>query len=1170
MISVPVLDEIYKISKQNNSNPRMIHEGVDYEKEFDNFESLEDALEFFRENENIFNIREEDIVAYYFYKHKSIEEQEEVQAEYNISIEEEIKKIKKEKELFKRLSESYEKKISELQNEYSNPEYEIAQMINKKQFEILDVTLADIVTVFSKLEPSEEIKIICYVNSEGKQYWKVNKQHQVKNFPTFEKFKENTIVLFLEVNSKRGVFHKKTILDFNEMIARIEVFERRQNDNTIFYVNQLCKDILRLEELKVSSVVSGKLELKISPVVDYNNLYKFFIFDRTAKYFFTLDESTKPWSCSKDFFNLNFFYPKAKVLHEFLGRKVYPNCNIRIYYKSKERNKYSITFKGNSEDVINEMVKVFVRLFSKFIKFRYTFTSTSFFSPKVHDELMERVGFLIKSLSSSTGKAFTSACPSDRQPINIKEEEIESYEEYGRNVEFIEFGGNKYWFTCMRDEYPYIVLNETQVTVKSGNAFFPCCNADKEKKKKEAKDKVKKDSSTLALTSAIKDYGNKSPIESGTLTEFLKLSFSTKGSTSVYLIGTSFPKTKTSTIKNSFIGCLIYACGEYDITNINSFENAVNDVRRRMIELPYDIYKQELFDVPFEKFVDDITNPNHYIDPYLYYRGLEEIFGVNIFVFTSARGREHSSSLEEYYKENPTLEIPRCHEYHTRIRLDRPIVCIYKNFGHKRTVWEEAACELIGMSIENSKDEIVTCVNTNNKRYHDEIWKYFTKCCNLLSFHNSEDGIKAFSDEFSFWDPNELPFGELKGQEVDVFGKTRLLIYDKYNVVVPGIQPLMLETRIPPKKLSLKKGAIKYTHNGYNFYILDNSQKERTELVSKKKIVSKFEVTDHDEEGCWVEFQGNRRGLKILCKKDKRFETINYRPITKTIQETNYVSGLLQLINWWWKSEESPDFESWFESKTNIKEVEYFNNVLPPTRCLNNLYLPRLLKKKDRTNFLEELWPYFFENKKINLYEELRFRINNMMKLQEFKTKLLDTFNEIPDFVTNLIPTEQDFEYKNSIVFTNQEDLKTWINYTSRNVYEQVSMSNMNIVNRKMYPELASIETPFIFKDSIGKIYIIQNVFLTKDIIKEKSYGSKKERSAAIEVAYIWSKQLKNLGPYQYNLNTTYPEDIPYVVFISLEDDGIGALEDYSNGTNEYLCIFKHANGNYAAMLPIL
>lgn len=1222
MISIEDMTSKFQIARENYNIPDMIIDGIDYLELFNEYNSLEELMEDYRIDHfgDKLKIPVTNIVYYYFYVKKIITDEDEEYVEKHFPdmsvsiINEEKKRISRSAELFSNLASLYDEINNEIEDLDVIP-YNIIEVSKTKTFfmrsakddHLLD--LADIEDIFHGLEPTSFIQMIVHCNSLGKLTYKVSTEYPIRFIDEMVglTFEPNTISLFYDVAKESGANFKQTVLNFEKSICSIEIFAGSQYDSTEYFVTKTCSSLIHFEANNSFDVISGDIQFMITEDISFLKLYESMILDPIISYLFKLDERKKPLCISPNEFKVTYYDPMTYSLIYFIGNRVYPSVSLTFKNQGKIKNKYVISFKATNTQIISSMIVNLSKVLSAFTNgiVDDSFGYSSKFYTTVHHELKEKVGFLLGTTDSSESGSYSSACGAERQPILISEEEIDDYKAYGRDVEGLEHDSKVYWFTCISENNPHIEFPPVKAEYKSGIKNYPCCY---EKKGYVAsrKTSVIKVTGIAGTTSSIKDFSKTSILDQDSLSDFIKICFTKSGNVGVELVGTCFYKTTGDrrSLNDSFIGALIFASEQYNVyadsnkklIDQNKVNMAVIDVRRRMLELPFEIYKQELYDVTYDEFVSRITDMNHYIDPYLYYRGLEEIFNVNIFVFTSTLVKLNPSSLEELESDIPTLEIPRCHEYHTRTRNDRGIVCIYKNYGSERSLGKHKthggerslgkqknvypSCELIALKNSSGKDNLISIVSSVNKRYADGIWNHFYRCCTPIMFQLRNGEIECYEDPYTKYGNIGAQLGmELRGQEIDIHGKTRLLIFDSLNIQVPGIQPLMITKDIPgPSPNFLEKESyIDYEnvddyheYGGFSFKITSNGTKERAELPEKTELLQVFDATEIDDDGIWMEFAGNPKGIKILCKDDSRLKTREHRSVNSIITEENNVSALLQLINWLWTSEyngqDLPIFREWFPEVVNL--VDYFAVAENPLKCLNNVYLPTFETFEQRMEYCNQIWPFFFSDNKVNLYDKLYIRIMNLMNIQDFQTRSMpfDTFyHKIPRFITNLIPTDEDFERKGSLIFTKKEHMEKWIRYTNRSIFGSVSLTNMKIVNTLIFEEFYSTTVPFIFNNrnepELDKIYIVQNV----------SNGERfqnTEKTSAIEIAYRWRNGDGNIGP--GIKRQTFPNKTRYVVYEVKNEKQLVPVEDHSEGGTDYFRIVKYKKGNYGALLELL
>jgi hypothetical protein len=1167
MLSSNDINEQIKLAISNQTSSNLIINNIDYENVISKFKSLQETITYFRENTEV-SFTNELIIEYFFATHKDYTNDDLNLAKGILHTNNDrsvtdlihnyqMKNIADIKKFMDECKQS-DKLRSDI-NKFKTIEYDINETSETINFNVstLDgdkLNLDNISTIFDDMNPSKKIQIIIYVNPDKKPTYKVNSQFPVSSIDKIMNydFNENTIIF---VHEKNKVV-KYVEFNFVESTCSIEIYKDREKDNLQFYVENIIKDNLKLKPITEQNIISGEIKFKtLNSSFPYIDMYVFFMLDKFSNEFFKVDERENSWFSTKQF-KLRYFSLNSKILKSMKDVNIYPYVVFNISSIEKSDKFLTISFSCIDIDIIKEAISDLGRILTYFETKEnkiHSLSHVSQFHSTILFELKDRVNFLIED-EESNGKSYTTVC-SGTHPINIKTEEIESYTKSGRIVKTLNFNNVDYHFTCVNNIYQYIYFIESETNIKSGNTKLPCCSQTKIDEKQKSEIISVKNSTAIHSTQMQKEYGVFSILESVTLGNFIKTSFNNRDmkiDNKAILIGTCFFKTQISTMNNSLIGAMLIATNNKIENNI-VFNNIVREIKIKLIQLPYEIYAQELYDIDRKIFIKNMSDDDHFIDPYLYYRGLEEIFNVNIVVFTSDKGRKNPSSLSEDLCNDSTIEIPRCKNYHTRRFLNRPTICIFKNYGSNKTLSIIPCCELIAM-YNNVTKETIKIFDNKNEYFLTSIMKQFENVCKVYHFENDI----TYSDIFSYWDPNTLGFGFVRGQELDIYGRTKLLIYDNYNIIVPSIQPLVLPVT----------STEEYKYKGFNYYLSNQGVNKRAKLISKKECIEKFEVTEYDDEGCWIEFQGNPKGIKILTENDNRLHPEKFDNIKNLLKVKNDISALMQLINWLWRSDIFDDymeFKEWFPTKVEILENDLFMNVGKSRKFLNNLYLPDLTELHDhesRIKFCTHLWPFFFRHKKIQIYKELYDRILNMMKIQDQYTRFIvdsSIYKKIPKFITDLIPTESDFDSDETLIFTEDTHLKMWINYINPELNEKISMNNMNIINGSIDLKLQKTLNPYLYKDEIGKIYIIQNIY-------SRSFENSNER-VALEIAYQWKISGINYGSYKDEI--TIPNGINYVIMGISKGKLIPTFVS-NRESNDYLILLKYNETSYASVLPLL
>lgn len=1139
------LNEIYTIADNNETLPQFIINGEDYILEILNCDSLTHA---FQIGDSV-NIPRNKIVEVYLCKEDpnlSIDEQQNISNYYsNVNPEVITNQIRE----FQEKLQEYKELMFEI-DKILPLKYLTNDLISKTHYNVTKVDgtyidFSDITEIFNKMMPNKNVQVIIMTNSIGKAIYKIGTKSNISNIDEIlrTKYEPNTIVLLREVPKKASIEVKKAIVNFETHRCEIEISMNKINDTTFLVFREVMDGILFLEEIKDVNVVSGRFQIVSVKALQYYEFYNFIMTDPIASRMFIIDEKNTPWCATRRFFSVLFFDPLCTFVDEYL-KTTYSYVEFQISASTKIKT-CDVLFKTGDSDLKTLALDCFSKIIRKFNETKTKvsdFEYRNFFFVKPLEEIKARTQKLFVAEKKSATSGYSTKCGPKNQPVMLSEEEAQDYSDSGYAVKEFEANGQSWFFTCLNEDNPIPILEIPKGKTISDNIYYACCAASEKKVK--ITNKIS-EPTKIATTSAIKGFGKYSIPPVSIIGDFIKDAFLEKDEIcNVKLKGTLYiTEQNKEFIEDTAITALLLA-KDTDFSEGKNITTAIVDrkiseTRARLASLPYELYAQELYDVPQEEFVRNINDRNHYVDPYLYYRGLEELFNVNIIVFTSrVDKRQYPSSYEEALEENPTVEIPRCSRYHTRyFRENRDIILLYKNFGSERKMSDVPSCELFCVQY-GEKDNNICSFNNSRKNFFRKIVGHYYRCCEpfilRVDQNMDNDDEMAMYTTIQDWNPNSLGFGNVKGQELDIHGKVKLLIYENWNVeITPGIQPLYLKKRKNRAELMNIKDAIK---------------------IFKKNA---YEVSD---DGILIEFKGIKNGLKVLCSNEK-IRSINYESVNEINHLKNNVSALLQLINWLWRSEYSEngliEFEEWFNEKVLI----YDNiDVQNPQKSLNNLYLPKFETYEEKLEFCQDKWPCFFNQDGINLTESLALRILNLMNFQDKYTRNLtpdERYGEIPQFITGLLPLEEDYKNYDTMIFTKAEHLKHWFNITTREYTSHISLLNMNVVSTKIYENLSHKINPYFYITDNGKLYLIQNI-----------HSHEESRNSAIEVSKRWQLTKQNLGPYTIGSRENQMQE-NHVIF-KIDNENIPRqFKQMSHKEGEYLCILNYNNGTFAAMLPI-
>ena len=148
---------------------------------------------------------------------------------------------------------------------------------------------------------------------------------------------------------------------------------------------------------------------------------------------------------------------------------------------------------------------------------------------------------------------------------------------------------------------------------------------------------------------------------------------------------------------NSFLHCVCTAVRDPTYMGYGRNQDSkiayVIAVRKEMVRRTHPgLYKQEMYDYNDAEIVEALSDETRFFDPSLFYRGVEEVFSINVFNFG-----QDTENRRGYYI------IPRNRFFHTAPkRRDRQTICILTHMGGQSDKMADPQCELL---IDSAPDE---------------------------------------------------------------------------------------------------------------------------------------------------------------------------------------------------------------------------------------------------------------------------------------------------------------------------------------------------------------------------------------------------------------------------------------------------------------------------------
>jgi hypothetical protein len=586
-----------------------------------------------------------------------------------------------------------------------------------------------------------------------------------------------------------------------------------------------------------------------------------------------------------------------------------------------------------------------------------------------------------------------------------------------------------------------------------------------------------------------------------------------------------------------------------NLKGISEKNNYVNNIRLNLLnKCNALICKQECYDMNIDQIENDIKNIDKFLDPYYFYRILEEYFNVNIFVFTPNGYINPIEGVNDIKIESTVLEVPRSKVGHIRyLNLNRKSVIILKYPYNFELKYQQ--CELIisggRVQIDINENKNINSllgltkiepIKTELFYVSPRVFIFEEKMTNLL-YDILKESLLTYT--FSYNITNIIrknPYSNilwdnyfknkniiLTGQKLDSYGKLRMINIQKESfeltIEVPPSQPLNLP----------------YIENIYT----------TTENNAKNMFGTPSGVLSN---GLWFPVFDYDYGIFVPCSDIKTNITyeapntiinqknINY-DIKGPIYQDKYVKKwtniLLQIISWLWRVDAKEIDGYIYREKI---EKWWLDNVvssnIQPSYPKNNINrkLPKINNSTEGIKYMNSFWPeYFGRDGKMYFYPKLYEKLLNFYKNEQ---KYLNNLKNdiIPNYISNVYEIITDYPiYMDTKLFLNKKDYISWLQYISGK-----EISFIPIIT-KINMDMARESEPILIRNR-DKFYLLQNV-------KEGNIYN------VMNLCNNWNILGKNTGFYTNNNNNTL---YPYIMYgISKENNMIPLYTHVKISCNE-------------------
>ena len=566
------------------------------------------------------------------------------------------------------------------------------------------------------------------------------------------------------------------------------------------------------------------------------------------------------------------------------------------------------------------------------------------------------------------------------------------------------------------------------------------------------------------------------------------------------------------------------------------------------------LLRQELYDYTDEEILAYVRDNTKFLDPGLFYRAIEEIFKINIYVFTLS-------------DDQGTVDIPRHKIFHSHIlRKQRRSVLIMKSMGSESNALIYPQCELIVDSTNDQKIFGLGMTEICNRTLSESLTVKTWTITDTIS--------ECRADIYSRIDYLQLFKISPVSQFIDSNGKMRAITLS-FKMSNSQERQLFTIATLPSQPENLPSST---TIHRVDFNIITRIIQDQPTAITRNDV--------GDIDGYWIRILDIQHGIYIPIVPTQSFPTLEMGPpnpllsegpnITTRLQKLRRTLNIIiQIIKWLYdlalvlekiSPSEFRDKYMIVDTRQITDSANYYDLTNIPRR------FPNIDTIQKAIDFYESQGSNLFQNRKIVMYDKVFMEriirtLTDYANLQEglrTEIKPKTKFEAHPImFIDNFYETEGDFRVvPNSKLFTSQSDLDAWS--LSLKAYQYYG-KYFNI-RHTIDPASVYLLEPYIYQHEDGKIYIIQNV----------AGGSKTQ---ALYLGNEWFKDHINYG---YNGGRDLedrPVDTPHMIYGISSGHTLVPIQDNTGQSLAFINIVYYGSkdeleagkdAKYAGMLEIL
>lgn len=608
---------------------------------------------------------------------------------------------------------------------------------------------------------------------------------------------------------------------------------------------------------------------------------------------------------------------------------------------------------------------------------------------------------------------------------------------------------------------------------------------------------------------------------------------------------------------NSFLHSILVALQDpvyFSLESLELKEAYVKRVRKFIAARVYPgLLKQSLYDRSLGEIWSMLCDVDNFFDPSIYYRAVEEVFGVNVFVYNQE-----------------TMVLPRHKAFHVQPYRKLQTILILKHLGEDTANLKYPQSELIIENVVGSENISIFSSSMGKINYDvlQALYKVYTwKISNtgdLEIYQNREIQGKRYTEP----DYSEIIDHKGRYQIIDDYGKMRGLIFrgskhKHYLSTSKGKERVFEDDEGETEDVTMVFSPSQPVN-------LPLSTKERLILCEEKERDDYEEEEEEDLPRCSYDTAVNIFGeISSITKTPDNSITglwfgkylkvyVPINPIRNpdllsfpegepnpfevkkddSVQRLNKMKkdlDIIQQVFWWLYTLYVKDI---LDGKTLFTKfissyVSFDNYEGDSAKYYDLLEIPRIFPTVDNVGEgIQKLSKYqeesdqldtenengnqpLFDDGKIRFYNESFYEKMVMwLKKKVMLSKSNKDLLKIPKSIQNFYNSPKDFySQPNVTIFIGTEELKKWLNSIEmeKSIYK---------IHKKITPDLSLSKEPFILQDSEDdKIYYIQNV----------AGGSK---ARALNVGKKWAVERINSGW----MAPPIIRDYPHIIYGDVSD----------------------------------